>query len=1232
MTWPLSQDYNEAIQSPATSFADPELRAGTAATNALGIPMPRSGNFADVYEVRCPNGDRWAVKCFTRQVAGLRERYQEISTHLQEVRLPFAVDFQYLEQGIRVHGAWYPVLRMRWVEGLLLNEFVRDNLDKPGLLRALSQIWGRMARRLREAKLAHADLQHGNVILVPGSTANALAIKLIDYDGMFVPKLSGRKSGELGHANYQHPQRLQEGIYSLEVDRFPLLLVATALSAVAVGGRELWDRYDNGDNLLFKETDLRAPGQSPLFEELRRFSDPETRGLVGQLVHALGRPLTDCPLLEEPAPAQPVAARVAPSAVRTASRETASRSPAAAGAPGARRSGGQAGSAFDFDDDSAPVIRRSGDRSEGLPWVWIGVAGCVLALGLGAALLLFLVTGIGKGLGSGSSVAQAGPDDKKKREERPPPEPEPKEPGDGPKSPIVQGPTTPPEKPAPTPEKEQDPPPKQDDAVGEVRRFDGFGGAVRRVAWSADGKRLLAGCWDNTLYLFDMPGLKEPRELKAHTGGINDLVFLPGADKALSGGRDKIMRIWNLTEGSVRKELDGQDTVHAVAASADGRWAASSGYKKTVLVWDLEQEKVFRELSGHPVGVEGLAFTPKGDRLLTGDFQGTIRVWQVQNGSAERTLEGHKGHIFGLCVTPDGRYTLSAGQEGTLRLWSLRSGRELKRYQGHANAVLGLALSSDGRRLLSAGMDRSVRLWDVETGRELQRFDGHNSQVWTVAFSPDGRYAVSGGGDKTVRLWRLPPVDTPPDKPLDIPEPETEEKWPVPTGDVLAAAEANLRESFKAGLARKKPAEKKALAEEMLQRAGGGKEEPAGCYVLLREAADQAAQVLELDLALRAVDEMDRRFRVNALEMKAGVLEQAGKAAALSKANGAVGDTALLLVDAAIAADDYESAGRLVQVARAAGEAIRDVVLQNRAQDDKKRLEVIRKEYEGAQAAEKVLAGQADDPAANLTVGRFHALVKEDWGRGLPYLARGADEKLRALAARDLGNPPEVADRVAVADGWWDQAETASAEVKVALQRRALFWYRQALGKEIAGIDRARVEGRVKALEKAPGVRGPWDHLDLSDVQMRGSFVRIPGSDAKKSCYLTARESYSGSVEITVVARTEAGNIRLVGPRGSALAFNPKGNQRELHVWRPDGNEREESGTDVWGLMPRPLASRTWYTLRWKITSKGMEVTVNGARVFAEVRSYDLSFRHPLRVGGGDSVVDVRSFVVRQLP
>src|SRR5262249_5231268 len=137
--------------------------------------------FADVYQLRCPGGD-FAVKCFTRNVPGLCERYAAVGKHLRSAALPFTVDFQFLPEGIRVLGRWYPVLKMRWVEGLLLNHFVRDNLDRPAALAALADIWLRMARRLRTSSIAHGDLQHGNVILTPERDGASHAVRLVDYD------------------------------------------------------------------------------------------------------------------------------------------------------------------------------------------------------------------------------------------------------------------------------------------------------------------------------------------------------------------------------------------------------------------------------------------------------------------------------------------------------------------------------------------------------------------------------------------------------------------------------------------------------------------------------------------------------------------------------------------------------------------------------------------------------------------------------------------------------------------------------------------------------------------------------------------------------------------------------------------------------------------------------------------------------------------------------------------
>src|SRR5262249_5470458 len=158
------------------------LKKGHPALNALGLPIPRSGNFADVYQFYDAADKSWALKCFTRQVAGLRERYAAIDAHLREADLPFTVGFRYLADGVRIRNEWFPLLKMQWVEGFTLNEFLRDNLTKTAYLEALFLMWVRLAKRLRQAKIAHGDLQHANVLLVPGSSATKLELKLIDYD------------------------------------------------------------------------------------------------------------------------------------------------------------------------------------------------------------------------------------------------------------------------------------------------------------------------------------------------------------------------------------------------------------------------------------------------------------------------------------------------------------------------------------------------------------------------------------------------------------------------------------------------------------------------------------------------------------------------------------------------------------------------------------------------------------------------------------------------------------------------------------------------------------------------------------------------------------------------------------------------------------------------------------------------------------------------------------------
>ncbi|HEV3312597.1 MAG TPA: hypothetical protein VG815_18950, partial [Chloroflexota bacterium] len=225
MNWPTPQDYNEAVQNPNVNFRDPELRAARASLTPSGLPLPITGNFASVY--RMSIGARpLAVRCFFREFADMQARYAAISRHLQAARPGYTTGFSYLNDGIAIRGKPFPVLKMDWVEGVLLDDYVRKHLADRKALANLAEGWMRMAATLRAHGVAHGDLQHGNVLVRNG------ALCLVDYDGMFVPALAGKSSCELGHPNYQHPAR-DAALFGAHMDNFSHWLMYLSLAAVA---------------------------------------------------------------------------------------------------------------------------------------------------------------------------------------------------------------------------------------------------------------------------------------------------------------------------------------------------------------------------------------------------------------------------------------------------------------------------------------------------------------------------------------------------------------------------------------------------------------------------------------------------------------------------------------------------------------------------------------------------------------------------------------------------------------------------------------------------------------------------------------------------------------------------------------------------------------------------------------------------------------------------------------
>ena len=260
MPYPQMVEYNEAVQNPAHAFLDPELKKGSVRENNLGLPMVLSGGFALTYTVTTPNR-KCAVRCFHREVSHIEEKYTSIAQKLNALRSEYFVHFDFQKQGIIVKENRFPIVRMDWVEGDPLGVWLDKNYENPRVLQKARADFTSLASFLEREGIAHGDIQNGNVMLSRGS------VKLIDYDGMYVPGMSLGSGSETGHKHFQHPHR-RSSDYGPKMDRFSFIALDISLHAT-IENKDLYRRFrEGGETIVFKANDFIDPQNSKIFKVL----------------------------------------------------------------------------------------------------------------------------------------------------------------------------------------------------------------------------------------------------------------------------------------------------------------------------------------------------------------------------------------------------------------------------------------------------------------------------------------------------------------------------------------------------------------------------------------------------------------------------------------------------------------------------------------------------------------------------------------------------------------------------------------------------------------------------------------------------------------------------------------------------------------------------------------------------------------------------------------------------
>ena len=286
------------------------------------------------------------------------------------------------------------------------------------------------------------------------------------------------------------------------------------------------------------------------------------------------------------------------------------------------------------------------------------------------------------------------------------------------------------------------------------------------------------------------------------------------------------------------------------------------------------------------------------------------------------------------------------------------------------------------------------------------------------------------------------------------------ERLPKPDKEKIASATQDILDLFEREYTQAKDDRKacEALAT-MLLNAVAEENDPVMRYTLFKEAITLQVKARLVEELVKTTDEMTQEFSVDNIEIKTHFLKKIAHATKKKSEKSTVAEVLQSTMEQALATDRYDEAMDLITVGATLGEQTKDLKLVKRFKTLAENIREERNQFHNVEKAQEALEQKPLDAEANLIVGQWYCLKKNQWDEGVTYLALCNHPEMQTLGRMDLKIDKSAVEIARLGDLCWELAESMPQD-RIAFQNRAIYWYKNA-EPQLSGIVKKKVLSRI---------------------------------------------------------------------------------------------------------------------------------------------------------------------------